>query len=190
MKLNIYIISHPLIQILTTKIISHKSVYSNIPNVYKNYQYLGILLIYEILRKWINISNIYIKKLDYIHEMSIIDNEQKNYVITNIIDNYHMITDIHQIFPQTELQHININNIKSWEKINIHDINSKTNLIILENFLNNENILSLIDYINKIHKINHDCIKIACITCTNKILEKISIEYTDLNIYTTKIIND
>jgi len=190
MKLNIYIISHPLIKILTTGIISYESNHSKITSRYKNHQYLGILLIYEILRKWIKISNIYIKKLDYIHEISIIDNDQKNYIITNIIDNYHTITEIEKLFPQTELKHININNLQSWEKINIQYINSKTNLIILENFLNNENILNLIHYINTIHKINHSCIKIACITCTNKILEKISTRYTDLNIYTTKIIND
>ena len=190
MKLNIYVISHPLIKILTTKTISYKSKYVNFTNKYENYQYLGILLMYEVLRKWIKINNIYIKKLDYIHEISMMDNEQKNYIITNIINNYHVITKIQNIFPQTELKHIDIHNTESWKKIDFPNINSKTNLIILENFLNNDKILSFINYINRINKIDYDYIKIACITCTHKILEKISIQHTDLNIYTTKIIND
>nr|QCI08296.1 hypothetical protein [Pterothamnion crispum] len=101
-----------------------------------------------------------------------------------------MIAEIENIFPQTTLKHIDIKQNDTWIGINLHKVNDKTNLIILEKFLNNENIINLIDYLHKNQSIPFNCIKIVCITCTHKILETISTKYTNLNIYTAKIINN
>lgn len=190
MKLNIFLVSHPLIKIFTKHLRSNNQ-YNEINEkiIKSTYKYLGTFLIYEVLRKFLLVKNLYIYKLNYIKEICILDSQQKNYIITDIVTNFDMLIEIEQIFPQTQLQHINLYETNSWENINLQDINEKTNIIILDKFMKNDNIVKLIEYLNTIKNINTKYIKLACITCTNKILEKISLEYTDLNIYTTNIID-
>nr|QCI04042.1 hypothetical protein [Antithamnionella ternifolia] len=189
MKLNIFLLSHPLIKIFTKYIQSNQ--YSEInQNITKStYKYLGNFLMYEVLRKFLIIQNLYINKLDHVKEISILDYQQKNYILSDIIANFEMLTEIEQIIPQIQLKHINLSQTNTWQKINLQNINNKTNIIILDKFIKNDNIVKLIEYLNKVENINTKYITLACITCTNKILEKISLEYTDLNIYTTHIID-
>nr|YP_009297070.1 uracil phosphoribosyltransferase [Ceramium japonicum]AOM66413.1 uracil phosphoribosyltransferase [Ceramium japonicum] len=185
MKLNIYIISHPII-----KIFSH--------NIKKNHlksestqddseSKIMLFIIYEILRKLIYITNIYINKLDYIKHISVMDYQQKNYIITNMVKNFHLLTEIYNKFPHTYITNCN-NNENYTNQIHQYDINDKTNILIVENFLTEDTIIKTIQNIQHDMKIKEKQITIACITCTNQILEKISQYYNEINLYTTKII--
>jgi len=187
MKLNILLLSHPLIKIFTKSLKSNND--TNKQSLKSTYKYIGIFFIYEILRKILLTKNIYIYKLDYIKEICMLDNKQINYVISDVVNNFDMLTDIEKIFPQINLQHINFSTSNTWKNIKVKNINDTTNIIILDKFIKNDNIVKLIEYLHKEEEINTKNIRIACITCTNKILEKISLKYTNLNIYTTNIID-
>jgi uracil phosphoribosyltransferase len=183
MKLNIYIISHPII-----KIFSQNSLNNTIElNNKENESRIMLFLIYETLRKLINIQNIYINKLDHIQKTSVMDYEQKNYIITNIIKNFNLLTEISNKFPQTYVTHYNMNE-DSIMNINNNDLNEKTNILIIEKVLTEDNIINLIQNIKNNMKVKEKQITITCITCTNKILEKISQYYNEINLYTTNII--
>lgn len=182
MKLNIYVLSHPIIQIFNKSFINSTIKEQN----YKKSKII-IFLLYEILRKIIKITNIYIHKIDYVQQFSTMDYKQKNYIITDIIENLDILTDISEMFPQTEIKHFNINNKNQWNGQNLNNINDHTNIIILEKSLEAHKIIQLIKYLNEIKQIQEKQITITCITCTNKVLEKISKYYNDINIYTTYI---
>nr|YP_010865176.1 uracil phosphoribosyltransferase [Campylaephora boydenii]WGT74118.1 uracil phosphoribosyltransferase [Campylaephora boydenii] len=181
MKLNIYVISHPII-----KLLYHKTYENNIIKFTEkqNESKIMLFLIYEILRKLIDINNIYIHKLNHIQKLSIMNSQQKNYIITNIINNYNLLKEIYETFPQTQISHYNDND--TIDKIK--NTNDKTNIIIIEKFLVEDKIINLLKYIKNDIRIKEKQITIACITCTHQILEKISQYYTEINLYTTHII--
>ena len=176
MKLNIYVISHPIIQIL-----NHSNNIKNEPKVI-------LFLIYEILRKLIDIKNVYIHKLNNVQKLSVMNSLQENYIIANLVNNYNLLTEIYDTFPQTHITHYNINDSDGNIIKNIQNINEKTNIIIIEKFLAEDHIINLLEYMNHNINIKEKQITIACITCTNQILEKISKYYNEINLYTTNII--
>nr|YP_009300444.1 hypothetical protein BI106_gp164 [Campylaephora sungminbooi]AKU47363.1 hypothetical protein [Campylaephora sungminbooi]ALN11810.1 hypothetical protein 198 [Campylaephora sungminbooi] len=185
MKLNIYVISHPIIKIL------HHNTYEN--NIIKsaeiqNESKIMLFLIYEILRKLIDINNVYIHKLNYIQKLSIMNSQQKNYIITNIINNYNLLKEVYDTFPHTHISHYNANDNDNYIIDTIKNINDQTNIIIIEKFLVEDQIINLLKYIKNDIKIKEKQITIACITCTHQILEKISQYYKEINLYTTHII--
>ena len=185
MKLNIYVISHPIIQILHNQNNENHIVKAL---EIKNKSKIMLFLIYEILRKLIDINNIYICKLNHIQKLSIMNSQQENYIITNIINNYNLLQEIYETFPQTNIIHYHINNNYSNLINNIKNLNEKTNIIIMEQFLMEDNIINLLKYIKNDIKIKEKQITIVCITCTHQILEKISQYYNAINLYTTNII--
>nr|QCI05112.1 Uracil phosphoribosyltransferase [Centroceras clavulatum] len=182
MKLNIYILSHPIIQIFNKNIINSKKIKEK-----TDQSKITIFLLYEILRKIVKITNIYIYKMNYLQQFSVMDCEQKNYIVTDIVNNLNMLTEVSNTFPQTEIKHFSFNYENEWNLENFNNINDKTNIIILEKFLESNNILKLIKYFKEIKKIQEKQITITCITCSNQVLEKISQYYNDINIYTTHI---
>ena len=185
MKLNIYVISHPIIQILNNNTQNHHVIESlRIQNESK----IMLFLMYEILRKLIEINNIYIHKLNNIHQLTIMNSQQQNYIITNIINNYNLLKEIYETFPQTYIKHYNINSNLEYTINKIENINEKTNIIIIEKYLKEDHIINLIKDITNNIKIKEKQITIACITCTDQILEKISQYYKEINLYTTHII--
>lgn len=189
MKLNIYIISHPIIQIFNNYITnSHYNTENNISNK-KYHSQIMMFLIYELFRKTILIQNIYINKLDTIKHLAKMNSMQKNYIFTNIVENFDLISEISTVFPNTKLQHYDINNINSINNINKYDFNHITNIIIVEKFLEKYDIIKLLeDLINRTH-IEEKQIIITCITCNHQIVERIGEKYNHIKLYTTKIIH-
>jgi len=187
MRLNIYIISHPIIQILSSSIIYDKN--NTISSF--NYKYLGVLLIYEMMRKNIKTKSIYIKNINSVKKNYYIDQNQKYYMITNLINTYTIISDIKILMPEIEI--IDIKNkenicdkINENNKLNIGNINN--NIIIFDVILYESSIIELMMYIRQNTKISINNIQIACLACYNQLLDKLGNEYPTLNIYTTKII--
>lgn len=188
MKLNIYVISHPIIKIFK------QNIYKNNTNVYitsikeKNESKIMLFLIYEILRKLISITNIYVHKLNHTQHNSIIDYQQKNYILTNMVENFNLLADIHNTFPQIHITHYDLYKNETFEIKNKDKINQKTNIIIIEKFLVEDNIINILTDITNDIKVTEKQVTIACITCTNQILEKISKYYNNITLYTTSII--
>lgn len=189
MKLNIYIISHPIIQIFNNHITQNK--YNTSKNISDNIYHSKIMvfLIYELFRKTILIQNIYINKLDTIQHLAKMNSMQRNYVFTNIIENFDIMNEISTTFPQTEIQHYDINNtINPTDNIK-YTFNNITNIIIVEKFLDQYDIIRFLEHLINHVSVDEKQIIIACITCNNQIIERISQKYHHIRLYTTQIIN-
>ena len=189
MKLNIYIISHPIIQIFNNHITQNQ--YNTSKNISDNIYHSKIMmfLIYELFRKTILIQNIYINKLDTIKYFAKMNSMQRNFVFTNIVDNFDIINEISTTFPQTEIQHYDTKNTDSFININKYSFNNITNIIIVEKFLDKYDIIKFLEHLINHINIEEKQIIIACITCNNQIIERISEKYQHIRLYTTQIIN-
>nr|WCH56222.1 hypothetical protein [Calliblepharis sp.] len=190
MPLNIYIISHPIINKLSTDIIySEKKDNQLYTHVYNQ---INFLLIYELLRKWIKIQNLYIKDIDYIKEISIFDPKESYLLFTNLENCCDIINNLKTIIPKLYLIHTYTNENKE-NYIKIHpnfNYDIKNNkIIIMEKILNNYSIINFIDNLINKYQITSTSIKIICIACNNNILKVINNKYSTLEIYTTKIIS-
>nr|QCI06178.1 hypothetical protein [Dicranema revolutum] len=196
MQLNIFIISNPIINKLCNQISHYGTKGKNDIDTNISSQ-LKLLLIYEVLRKWINIQYIYIKDLDYIKEICIYSPTESYLLLTNVESCSNIIPNIKTIMPKLSLIHTYLNLTKETY-INIREncldddiigLMNRQKIIIMENILNNYAIMQLLDYLIFKQKINIHQIKIICIICTHKILKMIGSKYPLLNIYTAKITN-
>nr|YP_010903174.1 hypothetical protein P4C74_pgp005 [Hypnea pseudomusciformis]WCH55228.1 hypothetical protein [Hypnea pseudomusciformis]WCH56821.1 hypothetical protein [Hypnea pseudomusciformis] len=192
MPLNIYIISHPIISILSTQIISSLQTNNKINEPI--YSEINFLLIYELLRKWIKVKNIYIKDINKMKEISMFNPKESYILFTNIEKYYNIINHLKILMPKLSLRHIDIDkNNNDYTKIYFNSKNRKypqnNKIIIVQKILNNDAIIHFINQLINEYKIHINSIKIICIACHKKVLEAINTKYSNLDIYTTKIIN-
>ena len=190
MRLNIYLISHPIIQKLSTQIRYSISTYSQTRTNYRLLQKIYILLVYEVVRKWITINTVYIQNIDNFTELNLFNSQESYLIITNLMNCGNIIHDLNDMLPKSYIQHINLNreNIIDDNCLDheITNIIQETKILIIYNVLT-KSIRKLLDYLIQQKKIQIAQIKIICITCSNKVLEVIADKYPLLNIYTTKI---
>lgn len=187
MPLNIYTFSHPIIQLLTNSIINkepNKSLYQF------NYQYIGLLLMYEILRNHIETKILYVKYLNFTQDYHLIDSKKKLYILTDLSKTYQMTTKINILLPQIKIEHIDYQNLDMLNKtINKFNLNNNNNMFfILEKTLKSEKIMIIIKYLIKHTPLSLKNISICCTICSHEILNKLGKLYPSLQIYTTKII--
>nr|YP_010903372.1 hypothetical protein REP76_pgp005 [Hypnea cornuta]WCH55825.1 hypothetical protein [Hypnea cornuta] len=192
MPLNIYIISHPIISILSTQIISSVQINNKINEPI--YSEIHFLLIYELLRKWIKVKNIYIKDINEMKEISIFNPKESYILFANMEKYYNIVNHLKILMPKLLLKHIDIyKDNNDYTKIHFNSKHTnylKNNkIIIVQKILNNNSIIYFVNQLINEYKIHINSIKIICIVCNKKILETINTEYSNLEIYTTKIIN-
>nr|ARW69426.1 uracil phosphoribosyltransferase [Polysiphonia sp.] len=182
MKLNIYKISHPIIKTMLSKIDQTNQQYY--------YKYIGLLFIYEILRKHIDVKRIYIKQINETKYLDIINKNNKHFILTDLSCTYDMISDIRTMLPSINIVNINYQNI-DHTKESINDLNvnlSQDKIIILEKVTRNDKIINLINYLNNKKNIDTANINVSSIISCEKILNKIGSQYPKLKVYTTKIL--
>lgn len=194
MRLNVYIITHPIIKQLSNQL-KHCLYYNKTNQISKNshlISYLYILLIYEVVRTWLKTSNIYIRNIDYIKPLCIFNSKESYLILTDIMSCNHAIVNIGNILPKVHIQHIDLC-ITSNIMINDHyledsilEIIQKQKIIIINNILT-YSIIQLLDYLIITKNIKITQIRIMCLLCNNNVLEKIGYKYPTLSIYTTKI---
>nr|WMP12365.1 Uracil phosphoribosyltransferase [Laurencia verruciformis] len=187
MQLNIYSISHPIIQLL-----SNKTTIKNKNNILSScyYKNIGLLLMYEILRKYIKIQNVYIKSLYSTKELKLISYDEKYLIFTDISNNYEMISGIKTLIPNIDIININYINITNEQNPTkeIEKVSANTQIFILEEQLKNINIISIIKYITLIYQIPINQINIACIRSDQTILKQLGNIYPKVKVYTTQIL--
>lgn len=185
MQLNIYKISHPIIKLILNDLKNQ-----NNKNYY--YKYIGLLIIYEMFRKYIEIDEVYIKLIKNIKNITVHNYRKKYLILTDISATYDMITDIKTILPIVKIVHINYQNIEEIEySIKSSQIQNKdTNIFILEKVTSNDNVIKLIQYLSYNHNVSTNKIAIGCITSYHETLTKIGNSYPELKIYTTEIKNN
>nr|YP_009546623.1 uracil phosphoribosyltransferase or UMP pyrophosphorylase [Gelidium kathyanniae]AYO27971.1 uracil phosphoribosyltransferase or UMP pyrophosphorylase [Gelidium kathyanniae] len=180
MQLNIYLLTHPFIQALSNYIVEQEEQNNFI--YYLKSQQLGSFLIYEVIRKWLNLQNVYIKKINYIQQLKVNYPLESYSIISDLTTSHHIITNAAKLLPYTtfkEIKHIDKQvNYRKDEKI-----------IFFEKSLCNYNTIKSIDYLIEHKHISINQMKVACIICNNKVLDQIGKKYPRLEIYTTKITN-
>nr|YP_009395689.1 uracil phosphoribosyltransferase [Vertebrata isogona]ARW64553.1 uracil phosphoribosyltransferase [Vertebrata isogona] len=186
MQLKIYQISHPLIKIILNSITTD-SVSRTEKEYY--YRYMGFLIIYETIRKYVEIKNLQIQLINEVKDLNVINKKKKYLILTNTSDTYHMITDIKSLMPNLNIAHVNYDNISTIknciQNLNLNQHN--TNIFILEKITENEKIIDLIDYLKNIKKVSINNINITNILSHSIILTKIGEKHPKLKVYTTKI---
>ncbi len=185
MQLNIYIISHPIIKLLSTSLLC-----SNIHNTvqFHNYKSCSLLLFYEASRKSIYTQTIYLNKFQSLTELYLINKYQKYYLFTNVVENYMILTEIKLMIPNISIVDINQYNTIKLNNDCIKNTKYNNNIIIFEKFLSNSKTLKVIENLAINQKIPIENINIIAIACYNYILNIIGKQYSNLKIYTTKII--
>nr|ARW63828.1 uracil phosphoribosyltransferase [Chondria sp. (in: red algae)] len=186
MQLDIYNISHPIIKILSN--ITKQKKPDAITSLYC-YKNIGLLIIYEVLRKYVVIKPVYIKSLHSTKLLNLIDRNKKYIILTNFYDNYEMITDIKILLPNIDIIDISNNNKDNSqiETKHIGENTKTTEIIILTKELSNIKVLALIKYLTLEEEIPPYNIKIACIIAYEDVLTNLSYEHPDIKIYTTEI---
>nr|YP_010619566.1 hypothetical protein orf182 [Xiphosiphonia pinnulata]WAX03579.1 hypothetical protein orf182 [Xiphosiphonia pinnulata] len=182
MKLNIYKISHPIIKTLLSHLHLNKKE--------QHYKYIGFLLIYEIFRKYIEINKIYIKQINNIKLIDVINKNKKYLILTDISNTYDIINNIKEILPEVHIIHVDYQDTykieESLKNLKI-DINI-SKILIVEKIINNDTIINLIKYLKKKKNLHSKDINIGCIISNEETLNKMGNHYPELKVYTTKII--
>lgn len=181
MLLNIYLISHPII-----KLLSKSFNYTEINEAQDNYKYINLFLFYEMMRKHLQIKVIYIKKISYLQTFYMLESNKEYYIITNLLNTYNVVGEIKVLMPNIKI--LNINNYTKSLSQELNNISKVKTIIILENILYQSSIIELITILIKEHKVYIENIHIVCIACYNHILDQLGKKYPKLNIYTTQII--
>lgn len=190
MKLNIHLISHPIIRDLSDK--SHAlSITPN--NNYQASKYLGMLIIYETIRSLIKTYSLRIKKTSSKKNILLMDPKENYTIIFDSLYNLSLFHEVKFLIPQTTLKLIKHNELK----LRILDLDSETfnlytKIIIVNYKFNIDYIKTLIKILINTKSIKLHQVYLACIECETEQLVQISQNeiYKNLQIYTTQIINN
>jgi uracil phosphoribosyltransferase len=194
MPLNIYTINHPLVRVWTSYFCNtnmHISAEEIIEIIHK----IGIVLIYESTRKSLNTNNFYIKKLESIIEVNLFSQQSFCSVISEMYLSQILSKDISYLVPNSKVYTIHpcLQNNKwvvsqDYNSVPQNLINHQ-NIVVIEQYLATGKILAIIDLLLHRHALIKN-IQICCILCHTEAFKAISKRYPNLNIYTTKIIDD
>lgn len=188
MQLNIYVLSHPVIKIISNCITTNNHEKNIDYSLSDKHKILGFLIFYESMRKWLYVEKLYLQKIKSTQELYLFNTKKSYLLITNFEQTYNMLEYIKQLVPQIKLYHIEENLFLNNELLN--NIHHKTHIIIFEKFIEDNNILNYLDFLHKNYQIIITQMTILCFTCNNKILDKMGKKYPTLNIYTTQIIDN
>lgn len=187
MKLNIHLISHPLIQNLSSTV-NNKILPLNITN--QTLKYLGLFTIYETFRRWIKVYKLTIKQIQCKKEIVITDPKESFTIIFNDLYYLSMFQEIQLLLPKINLKLIQTNEISTLNKSPsiFKDINLSTKIIIVNYKIDIYYIQYLVDHCINKENININQIYLICIICHTNQLTQLSKQYDNLTIYTTQII--
>ena len=185
MKLNIHLISHPLIQNLSSITRNSYSSY-NMRNQY--FKSLGLLIIYETIRTWTKIHKLTIKTTKKEKELIIIDPKESYTIVFDNLDYVNMFQDIQFILPKLNLKLIEQKNEKNYTLFNFSP-NIHHRILIVNYRMDTKFIKNLIEGLIREHNIKLKQIRLTCVECKTEQLIQLSELYDNLTIYTTKIIN-
>ena len=187
MRLNIHLISHPIIQNLASKNIS-KQATLNIK--YETLRQLGMLITYEATRNWLKSYRIKIKQINCSRETTIIDPKDSYLIIFNDLKYLSLFQEIQLLLPKVSLKlvhDIDLNNY-SQNLTELPEVNIFSKIIVVTYEVEPEYVNNLLNYLVNNQQIKINRIRLTCVKCYNDALIRISKQHTDLNIYTAKII--
>lgn len=193
MKLNVYVVTHPIIQQLVS-ILKNKKIHNTIYN--KTSQHLGIFLIYETIRNWLKNQQLYIKNLKITKKLSLTNPQESCTIITNIPQNLNLIQGIQEFIPNCQINFLNLCKTDEGWEVNSEfnfipsDINKNKKIIILDKNIQTEAMITLINHLIIKKQVEINQIRISSITCSTHTLKILGSKYPKLNIYTTEVTED
>lgn len=189
MKLNIHLISHPIVESLSSSIRDKTLVNTAKKHALK---YVGLFIIYETVRNWLKIYRLTIMQNILRKEITVIDPKESYVIIFNDLNQLSFFNEIQEIVPNSRLKLIEEKEIGENDNTvsKITKLDSHTKIIIAINQLRSKYILSLLEYLMKNHKTKASQIRLACMTCTTNQLINISNIHSNLDIYTTRIVEN
>nr|YP_010873274.1 Uracil phosphoribosyltransferase [Nemalion vermiculare]WGV34384.1 Uracil phosphoribosyltransferase [Nemalion vermiculare] len=185
MPINIYSIKHPLV-LHWTSCLSNPSLKTIDSSGLLNK--LGLALIYELTRKSLDSNHLYIKYVDYFHDIHLIVNDKICFVCSDLKilqvlgkDITYLIPNIFNytvpLFLGDGSWHIAPNNQLLPEDI------SNYNMIVFEEELHNSKISVIISHLLE-QNVPFSKIHLCCIICNRNELEKLNVQYPNISIYT------
>lgn len=194
MQLHIYILSHPLFKQLCSIVQKRKLEYYVQARLN---QELGSLLIYETIRKWLLIRDLYVRYVDTFKKIEFIDTQESYIVITSTYQNYNLVYEANNLLPNCHVIFIqwkyieNIQSIVSREfNYQVRSIDKSKKIIIVEKYINGFFIIDLINYLIQNKEMEISQIRLTALTCHINILERLSQKYPGLRLYIVHIIYD
>ncbi len=188
MKLNIRLMSHPIIQSICEKF-THQETFSCITD--QSLKNLGLLIIYETMRNWIKTYKISIQQMQSRGDFIITDPKESYIIIFNNLKHLSFFYEIKDLLPKSELILIRENEAASRSSnasIELPKINSCTKIIISLSQLNAVYAIEVIRELIKQYKVQISQIRLTSIICREDELIKLGEQYSYLNVYTSKII--
>nr|YP_009314215.1 Uracil phosphoribosyltransferase [Izziella formosana]SCW22469.1 Uracil phosphoribosyltransferase [Izziella formosana] len=189
MGINIYTIRHPLV-LNWVNYLTHNKIHNN--DRHELINKINLTLIYEACRKIIQGNALYIKYIDQINEVWLTDNSRIDLFSSNINILQMIGKDIRDMIPNLNIHLVSWQNHSDSKSqpISTNGANiltrTNTNIIILEEELESDNIVSTLKQIqSRQHKTQK--IQICCCYCNTKELDNLSQEYSELDIYTGQI---
>ena len=193
MKLNIHLVSHPLIQNLSN--IADETLIPQNVN-YQASRHLGLFMMYETIRKWIKIYNLTIKQIECKKEVVIIDPKESYLIIFNDIKCFSMFQEVQLLLPKVDLKLIDGKNLEANTKKaldpTLKRITLYTKVVIVNYDIDIEYTTNVVNLLKQNNDIKLHQISIICIKCATNQLIQLSENnvYKDLTIYTAKIVDD
>lgn len=187
MKLNIHVASHPIIRHFSEIIIHHKTA-GDIKNYEK--KHFGLLLSYEAIRGWIQIYKLNIKQVKSRQKITIIDPKESWIMILNSLKYFSYFSEIENLLPKISLELVREDEVNIIDKIpsKLAGANVYTKAIIALHELNSEYTAAILEYLIEKQKMQIHQIRLIATLCRKDQMIQLSQKYSDLNIYTSKIL--
>lgn len=186
MKLNIHLMSHPIIQSICEKF-THQKDPSYVAD--QNLKNLGLLIIYETMRDWLKTYKISIQQIESGRDFIITDPKESYVIIFSNLKHLSFFYEIKDLLPKSELILINENEARNKSKEKSVQINSYTKIVISLFQLNAIYAAEVIKSLVAQYKVKMSQIRLTSVICKEDELNKLSEQYRYLNIYTSKIIH-
>lgn len=185
MKINIHLVSHPIIQSLSSLINSKKRLGVVRHNALRQ---LGLFMTYETLRSWAKSYTIHIRQKQLEKEIIVADPKESYVIILNDLENLSFLQDMRSLIPKSKLELIRENSIKIESNLmdEFSHIDLYTKVIIVTQKLNSRYVMKILNEL-MLSKISINHIRLMCITCNTKELINLDQKYKNINIFTSRI---
>lgn len=187
MKLNIHLVSHPIIENLSEIIVQHK-IYREVKN--NKMKHFGLLLTYEAVRDWIQIYRLNIRQIKSEYKFTAIDPKESFVIIINKLEYFSYFHEIKNLLPKIDFVLIREDEVDKTNKIisEVTKIDKHTKVIIVLDELRSAYIIKTAEYLIEEKQISANQIRLISTLCTEDEIVRLSQKHNCLNIYTSKIL--
>lgn len=152
-------------------------------------QKLVIALIYEASRKFIHVNKLYLKTINSLEVINILDNNFGYCIIANTCIAQIAGKKILSVLPKSKIysesvERHDMENLCEKYKLSMHNIK----IIVIQDLLDSKIVKNILKLMSELH-IESQNLQICCFSCSSNTLESLNLTCPDLHIYTVKLIN-